>query len=825
MKFIFNTPVKVIIAFFIACTALVLAWKVSNVTFQKMLNTVETISTPNDKLTLVNSLSKSINRLDQLQKTMTINSQAYNGLFFKEFGNIRNTLDTLANLYKDNPVQITRIKLMQQLLLERNKLFSNYLEVKGKIVNNEAISKQLKSLDGMLLDQSEKSDSTTVRKSEVKVSTITILPAETEESKGFFGRLFGKKKDAQNSRKDKVVNEELNITVDTIAVAASDSALQEVKQAMLSMKKKQVQQTKEFISNEADLFYADNKLTSQMLGILEQVEEDVVNQAADNNIQARQVVNSSIKYINIILVTFLLLTAFLLYFILTDISKSNVYRKQLELAKEEAEYHAAAKQRFLSNMSHEIRTPLQAIIGYTELMKNGADNKYNIDAIHHSSMHLLQIVNEVLDYSRIISDKFSFNLSNFNLLELLAEVVSVMRLSAKEKSLELLTNFDLSSSELVTGDAFRLKQILYNLLNNAIKFTDSGKITLSASCKHHNHSSHLMLSVQDTGIGIADEDLKRVFNEFDQGSLVDKSKITSGSGLGLSIVKSITEAQGGRIYVKSEVGEGTCFTLFMRFDIAKQPETIRPDNQEFLSFNNKVWVVDDDPFILQLCSTMLQNNNIKHRCFNLPEDLLNTAWDDEVTCVLMDMRMPVINGHTLCNTLRKRIPATIKIYALTAQIHTEESKEVLLKGFDGLLMKPFREKELLNLINSAGENVIPSPGPDFDSLRKMTFGDENQMKKILERFIEDSNSDINQLNVAIENSDNENMTLVLHRIAGRTAQIGSKHLASDFRKLEFNLLENQVDEEELMKINESVKNLRNLVGYIKAEIEANSALA
>lgn len=813
---------KVIIAFLIACVALVLAWNVSSVTFRQMLTTVETISAPNEKLTLVNNLSKSINRLDQLQRTMAINSQAYNGVFFKEFGNIRNTLDTLGKLYKDNPAQLQQINLMQKLLLERNQLFLNYLKVKGNIVNNDAMSKQLKSLDGMLLNRSEKADSTTILTLEKKVSTTTILPVDKNESKGFLGRLFGKKKDAGKPGNEKIVSEELQVTVDTIAVADADNTLKEVKEVMLSMKEKQLQQKRKFISNEAELALADNQLTSQMLGILQQVEEDVMRQSAKNNVQARLVVNSGIKYINIILISFLLLTAFLLYFILTDISKSNAYRKQLELAKEEAEYHAAAKQRFLSNMSHEIRTPLQAIIGYTELMKNGMADKYNIDAIYHSSTHLLQIVNEVLDYSRIISDKFSFNLSVFNLSELLQEVVSVMSLSASEKSLELLTNFDLSPSELVEGDAFRLKQILYNLLSNAIKFTDSGKITVTASCKRHNNSAHLMLSVQDTGIGITDQDLKRVFNEFDQGNSPDKNKITSGSGLGLSIVKAITEAQGGRIYVKSDVGEGTTFTLFMQFAVA-EAEAPGQSFKQILAqpYKGKIWIVDDDAFILQLCSTILSNNGIDHVCFNDPQHVADMPWDDAVTCILMDMRMPGINGLMLCNMLRKRVPENVKIYALTAQVHAQERDGDVLNVFDGLLIKPFREKELLDLIHVSPVRKKQSfeHAPDLESLHKMTFGDEAQMKKILERFMSDSLQDIDSLEKAVLNYDSDTASLILHRVAGRTAQIGSRYLAAQFRKLETELRENNIRHESAALINESVQNLKHLVSYIQAEIE------
>ena len=256
-----------------------------------------------------------------------------------------------------------------------------------------------------------------------------------------------------------------------------------------------------------------------MLGILEKVEHDLVTQVAQSNSHARSVVNRSLSRINIIIIICFVITAVLLGFILTDISKRNKYRKELEIARDDAEYHSAAKQRFLSNMSHEIRTPLQAIIGFSEqTLKQGIPKKQDIEAIHNSSGHLLQIVNEVLDYSRIISGKFSFKNSIFNLRALLDEVVSVMRMQATQKSLDLVTDYQMMPSVYLMGDPFRLKQILYNLLNNAVKFTSKGKITLSVSCKEHREEMHITFRVQDTGRGISYESQKHIFNEFLQGT-------------------------------------------------------------------------------------------------------------------------------------------------------------------------------------------------------------------------------------------------------------------------------------------------------------------
>ncbi|MFD2161508.1 ATP-binding protein [Paradesertivirga mongoliensis] len=812
----FNTPVKgkVIIAFTIACIALALAWNISKYTFSEMLQTVEDLSAPNEKLTIVSHLSGRVTRMDQLQRTMAIDKKTYQGTFIKEFSKLGLTLDTLGRLYKDNPTQVKHINSLRQLLSQRNKLFLDYLHIREQLVNNDELAYQLESLNGILSDKINKKDSATVHTTQKKVSTTTVLPVEREAQKGFFSRLFGKKKS-----QEKVINEELAITIDTITPAGQDYTLKTVKQAVLSMEKKQHQQSEKFVNRETQLALASNNLTNQMLSILQQVEEDAMNQSALNNLRAQKVVGLSVKYINIILVTFLFLTAVLMFFILTDISRSNAYRKQLEIAKDEAEYHSSAKQRFLANMSHEIRTPLQAIIGYTDLLKKGKHSDHTIDAIYHSSTHLSQIVNEVLDYSRIISGKLSFDNTVFNLTELLKEVVSVMRLSAHERSLELHTEFDLPPSEHLNGDAFRLKQILYNLLSNAIKFTDKGKITLRVSSKRHNGSAFLMFSVEDTGIGIAGEDLNRVFNEFDQGSSSDK-QISSGSGLGLSIVKAITEGLGGRIYVKSKKGQGSCFTLYLRFELTESQAFRQPLNvQSTPLLKGKVWVVDDDAFILQLCSSLLENHKISHVCFDAPEKILDAPWDEEVCCILLDIRMPRMNGAELCAILRSKIPAQVKIYAVTAQVLPEERAWVMSQGFDGLLMKPFREEELLNLLRSGNYHQETENRWNIEALQKMTFGDELQLKKVVGRFIVDSEEDIRLLTVAEEKQDKNQLSLVLHRIAGRTAQMGAKELALAFRKLEIDSQNGILRQQEMR---DQLNELAELINVIDIEMKAGT---
>src|SRR5690606_9202931 len=232
----------------------------------------------------------------------------------------------------------------------------------------------------------------------------------------------------------------------------------------------------QFVDREMELTVASNALISNMLSILHSVENEAMQQMEVDNQQAKAVVSESVWRIGGSILAFSLVTAIMVYLILADIRRGNGDRVAFEAAKEEAEYHAAATQRFVANMIHELRTPLHSLIRYSvQLKQDQPDGDTKIDAIYQSSEHLLQIVNEILDYSRITSGKITLNEKPFEVKGLISSVVSVMKTQAQTKGLELNLNTRVLGSGYVLGDAFRIRQILFNLLSNAVKFTDRGK--------------------------------------------------------------------------------------------------------------------------------------------------------------------------------------------------------------------------------------------------------------------------------------------------------------------------------------------------------------
>ncbi len=784
---------KIIIALVLACCALLLAWGVSKVAFTEMLNTVANITAPNERLRIVHKLAGNISAMDQLQKKQAISDPGNYDKFYAQSKKLRAVLDTLKALYGNDSLQQVRIASINALLSERDEQFINYLKVREQLVNDGVITRQVKRVNALVAKKAAKTDSTVVT-SEQKTLTTTVVPQE-EDSRGFLGKIFKRRK-PEEAKSFKIVNEE-NVKRDTLSIINDGKIEKDVNRSLLVIQNAQKLKSQAFMGKEAELANANTKLIGEMLNILRKVEDEAVNQIEKSSVQARHVVNTGISRISTIMLVFFGITVVLLYLILTDITKSIRYRKALETARDLAEFHGRAKQRFLSNMSHEIRTPLQSIIGYAELIKQQIyPQRKDIDAIYYSSEHLLQIVNEVLDYNRIVSGKFTFSEDTFSIKALLKEVIMILKPQAEKKNLALNTDFQLANVDYITGDAFRLRQILLNLVGNAIKFTAEGEVMLTVYFKRKGDDLHFTFEVKDTGVGFTEEESKYIFGEFEQ-SETTASMAKEGSGLGLTIVKALVDGQGGRIYAKSKKAQGSTFLVYLRFKYADAPQVERSLTPK-IENGMEVWVIDDDKLILELCSLLLQRHNINYKCFSSPKEMLETPITNELQYILMDLRMPEMSGSELFKLMKPRLNPEVKVYSVTAQVLPEERAKLVDMGFDGVVLKPFREQELLTLLRdrsapeteAAGQvpadkpNIIFNPG----YLEQMTFGDEEQLVKILKRFTEDCVQDIEDLRLSMDSNNINQFSLLVHRLAGRIAQIGSSELAAEFRKLEIEVM-------------------------------------
>lgn len=827
-SFLKSVKGKILLGFFIASLALAASWVTSKLAFSNMLTTLTSLSTPDNKMRLVNKIFKDILTLDHLQNERKLKGEELNDEVLAQSVELIATLDSLSDMSIGDDMQIIRIDSMKKILKEREKIYGDYVKVRSKLVSNKALEDEVKSISGLITTKALKPDSTVV-KTEKRTTTTTVyteVPDTSQKAgakKGFFGRVFGGSKKTKKPAPEPtklVQKQEVNVQVDTIRVAKKDSTIEKVGEAVHAIEKSQKKRAVTFVDREQELATAGNSLVKQLLDVMQKVEKEVLKESGENSVEAKEIVEGSIDYLEWIMLGFFFLTAVMAYFIFTDITKSNEYREQLEEAKEEAEYHSMAKQRFLANMSHEIRTPLQSIIGYAEALKNEEKpRKQDLETLHSASEHLLYLVNEVLDYSRIISDRFTFEDRVFSINPVLNEVVQVLRPTALSKGLVMRLENSLKPNLYLHGDPFRLRQVLYNLLTNAIKFTENGEVVLKVAGHESGNLAKIEFQVSDTGIGLSKEQTERIFNQFEQADPSIQRRY-GGTGLGLSIVKALVEGMSGSVHVISKQGEGTTFFVTTSMKKADTLELAEEAPERSYQINGKVWLVDDDAFILKWCSSVLEMNGISHTAFSSAEEVLNRPWDNQVKFLLTDMRMSGMNGAELVKRLRKSAPDGVKFFVLTAQALPEERKKLLGMGFDGYLMKPFHSRDLLELLEASSTTEVPeTPAAsnennsvddhtghnldfDFSILTEMTFGDESLLREILDQFVKDSRSDIGSLRHHIAAGESDHAQELMHRMAGRTGQIGARDLSARFRNLEIALRENpsEVSEKEMTQV-------------------------
>ena len=381
---------------------------------------------------------------------------------------------------------------------------------------------------------------------------------------------------------------------------------------------------------------------------------------------------------------------------------------QLNEAKIAAEKANTAKTEFLSSMSHEIRTPLNAIVGFSNMLledKTLPDSaKDEVNDIVMASDNLLEIVNGILDISKIEAGKLEIVNTEYDFNKVTTELIALTKGRLGDKPIELITKIDDTIPRVLYGDASRLKQICVNILTNAVKYTKEGSITFSINSVVKNDVCRLIISVEDTGIGIKQENINKLFNKFERLDLEDNVTI-EGTGLGLAITKKLVDLMHGKIVVQSVYGKGSKFTVSIDQMIVKNPTITTSESviaSDEIKVNNKlVLVVDDNKINLKVAERLLGTYGITTECvesgFICIDNLKNGKKYD---LILMDDMMPKLSGVETLHKIKEQIPDfNIPTVALTANALTGMREKYLADGFNDYLAKPISKDELNRVIN------------------------------------------------------------------------------------------------------------------------------
>lgn len=453
-----------------------------------------------------------------------------------------------------------------------------------------------------------------------------------------------------------------------------------------------------------------------------------------------------------------------------DSKKEREYQESLEAANEEIQCVMNQRERLLLTITHDIKAPAASIAGFIDLMGDYVSSRKGMECLHNiknSAVHLSHLVASLLDYHQLENGLMKVRPTTFSLVRLVAECVEGMRLRAEEKGLRL--SYDTTKAEgLFLADAFRIRQILDNLVGNAIKYTDCGGVTVKALVSKVMGKHQLTLSVKDTGKGMTTEDKRKVFQAF---ARLGNAQGIEGAGLGLSITKELVALLDGEIHVNSTVGKGSIFTVTIPVEPSKE-ETTKKDARKAFA-NHKILILDDDKLQLQLIQEMLRRIvDDSWRVFACGHvvDALTTLHNERPALMLMDIEMPEMNGTEM---IRHVNHAQMTVVAMTA--HDNSIKGQLLEaGFDDCLFKPFGIDQLARILGkeAKGQVVVddttPTDGPSsrFDSLVAFAGGDEDAAREIVSTVKEELARHLSDLKEMRESAilPVENIGKVAHKL-------------------------------------------------------------
>lgn len=501
--------------------------------------------------------------------------------------------------------------------------------------------------------------------------------------------------------------------------------------------------------------------------------------------------------------------------LVADINTRNKLENELRIAKKLADENAVMKEQFMANMSHEIRTPMNSILGFSDLLEKTTLNKTQTEylmAVKTSGSNLLNIINDILDFSKIEAGKLNIEKISFNLIDLLDSLRVMFTPKASEKHINFSIVIDKKTPMYVFGDPTRLLQILINLTNNAIKFTQHGEVKLSCEIKSIEHDIvQLVFKVKDTGIGIPADKVGGIFERFNQGN-TETTRKYGGNGLGLAIVKQLVEIQNGDISLKSKEGVGSEFIVKISYPISYENKIIEAEhnNKNLKISSNKtlhVLLAEDHILNQKLATAYLTGFGLEVDLAENGLEALEKLKTKHYDLVLMDIQMPILDGYNASKKIREELKITVPIIAMTAHIMANEKEKCLSYGMTDYLSKPFKEIDLYNMLNSylgdnhVVNNTIERSSTDaqqsshqdltkkytiisVDHLHTLSRGNTAFIKEIIHLFLEQNPIEINDVEKAIEHKDYAIISSVAHKMKTSVGFIGIEQLLQPLNQLE-----------------------------------------
>lgn len=782
----FSTSFKIVIGYILLVGLLIGAF---TYTMQQM-NLLTTPTSLRDQLDHRRHITHRI--ISQLYDTESIGQTLRTGKlneyyhYLKAMKEVNASIDTLETILTDT-LQQARLDTVRTLL--QNKQWNMYavLEAMRNTPTDQIYQEQL---DSLIAQQDSLLSTPHIRR---KVITHHNSYTIHHKKKGFFKRLAdvfapGKEDSTQVSN---VIQEEYTDTLDEVysPIDTISSMITGIQHKVFQTRQKETEMLNTRISS---LRVIGSGLSQRVNQLLENIEHDEQEAARTKLMQEEEIRKEAAETMaKIAIAAFVLVLVFSIV-IARDITRNNHYRRELEKAKSYAENLLVAREKLMLTITHDIKAPAGSIIGYIDLLirlVNDRRQQFYLSNMKSSAQHLLALVTSLLDYHRLEAGKMDLHPVAFNPHELLTDIYNSFLPLAEKKQLQLDFKEKLPETLTLEGDPFRIRQIVENLLSNALKFTAAGGITLQAEY----HGNQFMFCVSDTGCGMTASEQERIFKEFTR---LSSAQGQEGFGLGLSITRKLVELLLGRIDIESAPGKGSTFKVSMPLpSISPKPA---PGSKEpaitLPKIHLRIAIIDDDRIQMHLTEAMLHNAaeevkgfKVETVCCEQSEELIEQLKNRTFDLVFTDIQMPAMNGFELLHHLRNQNFAqaqSIPVIAITARGDMNED-DFLQKGFAGMLQKPFNQSELKKVVKNAlthltvSDNIpdtLPvqmktyetSPHTDqpynFSPLTAFSEDDPEAAKEILRTFAQETQKNMEKLQAAISNKDMEALCATAHKM-------------------------------------------------------------
>ena len=522
----------------------------------------------------------------------------------------------------------------------------------------------------------------------------------------------------------------------------------------------------------------------------------------------------------------------------TDITDKIFTNLKLQKAKEIAEESLKDKNDFLNNLSHEIRTPLNAIIGFVDLLlesKLSTEQRDQLNTVKNSGKTLLYLVNDVLDFAKLESNKLSLEEIPFNLHKRLNEVIKLLKVKADEKNISLDLDINQNTPKYVLGDPVRVMQILLNLIGNSIKFTNEGFVILSVKqISETKETTKISFEIKDTGIGIASNKINKIFDVFTQAKK-DTARIHGGTGLGLAIVKKLVTLFNGSINVTSKYGKGSTFTVTIPFKKDVKNKIDNNNNQSIIEYKPlklKVLLVEDNKTNQLLAKTRLERWECTVDVADNGIEGVKKAQQSLYDIILMDIQMPLMDGFEATRIIKNEISERVSktpVIAMTAFTSNDDFKKAVKAGVNDYVFKPFKPEDVYKLLKKYGK-ITETAKPDeiktisaikdnevytdLSFLQEETLNESSLLILLIESFLNDLNEFLEEIEKGYETKNWQRLFRASHKIKPSISVFGIKKLEAIIH----DLVEEFRNEENLENVEYQLNTTKTILNKVKTEL-------